>query len=143
MTEEEKKFKNRWFTILWSFALFNLISMIISQIYFNPPMDLLPAGTRYISLATCLFITLGFSYLLYRCSCKKPGTKLLAFSLTMTVISMAFLPVYSFFKPGLFPFHLPYYKAFIVLTQSSGILWIWLTWKMRKINKKLRAQPQG
>ncbi len=138
MSEEEKKLKDRWFTILWSFTVFNAAFTMISQIYFNPPMELFPLGVRYIIFTFLLAMVFGFGHLLYRCSCKKPGTKLLTFSLAMTAISMALLPIYGFFKIELFPFHLPYYKAFVILSQASGILWIWVTWKMRKINKKLR-----
>ena len=139
MSEKDEQFKERWFTILWSFTALNAILTIISHLYFNPGLKTFVPVFRHLMLGVSLAIVFVFGYLLYRCSCKKPGTKLLTFSLVCTGISTIFMPI--FFLSGWEPlyFQIPYFGAFFASSEAIGILWGYVCWRMRGINKKLKA----
>ncbi|GEM_PF-1545308 len=81
-----------------------------------------------------------YAWISHTCIYKKPGTKLLSFLIVLTAVSLVASPV--LYWTGIWPAppHIPYYAAYLAGSQVLGALWLIACWRMRKTNKKLRAQ---
>lgn len=140
MSEEDKKLRSYWVKFLWAMTAFNMVTTAFFQLYFAVSKGDLPAAFRYGGVAFSMAGMLFFAYLLYRFAYKKRGTKFLTFCLIVTLFGFVGSPILYF--QGRMPLadQIPYYKFYFLFTQALGVAWFVLCWKMRKINKKLRAQ---
>lgn len=80
----------------------------------------------------------AFSYIMYHCAYKKPGTKLLLFSFILTGFSVVLTPILyllGFIKD---PGYIPFYGIYLTLSETMGIFWAITCWKMRSINQRLK-----
>jgi peptidoglycan/LPS O-acetylase OafA/YrhL len=139
MNEEDKKIRKYWFGLLWGLYALNAITTVFLQLYFDFSTGAVSGNIRYWTVAFSLLYMLASNYILYRCAYKKPGTKFLTVCLIITVISLVGMPIAYFFGK-LYPYdQIPYYGVYLFLTEVAGVFWALLCWKMRKLNKKLRA----
>jgi len=137
MDENDKKVRKQWLIV---FIVSILINSIVTslQFLFDPAL----ANPPLVKPIVMTFVLLGigtFSFILYRCIYKKPGTKLLVFCLIMTTITLVMTPILYLTGKAQPPPHIPYYGAYIIVTQAMGIVWIVLCWRMRKTNLRLQA----
>lgn len=141
MNEEQMNTRKNWLR-----ALIVLMAMnyAYSALYMpkDPAFILLPPLAKTITALSSLLLPLGFNYLVYHCAYKKAGTKLLTFLIIITpVIMIASAAMYILGKV-----QLPkgfWFTAYMIL--SNGLaLWLYLLhWKMRAINRSLRAQSHA
>lgn len=130
MTDKDKKIRILWLISIIVISIGNLIyAQINEKLYgtFSP-----------ISIIIEVIIVAIFLYIYYRCAYKKPGTRLLTFSLIITPIFviinivMLTLGIVTFQQSGFHPL------------QFIATIWMYvLTWHMRSINKKLQPTSKG
>lgn len=128
MTDKDKMIRKMW--------LLSYIIISIGEFIFRYSQQISPELIAF-DVVSLIFSGIGaflIVYMYYRCAYKKPGTKLLTFSLVVfpIIVALKILLVVrgnvNLAQSGLHPLQM--------------ILAIWfyvLTWKMRKINKKLQA----
>ena len=138
MNDSDRKVRKQWLIIL---GLSLVFSTLTNLFYIkNPWLVMLPMAHYGFAAATFLF-QLVISYVFYRCIYKKPGTKLLFLFLIFTIASVLITPILylsGLIKP---PSPAPYYGIYLTLNEGMGIWWSIVCWKMRKINKRLKALP--
>jgi hypothetical protein len=127
----------QWLGLLaWSTFLSLLTSFMTLR---NEPTVSLNPSILYGVIGLILVSTFGISYLLYHCVYKKPGTKLLIFSLILSALCLLTTPVLIFTGKLQAPAYFPYYGAYTLITQLVGIWGFVISWKMLKINRRLKA----
>jgi hypothetical protein len=93
-------------------------------------------GKELLFYAYSAFFTLFSTYLYYRCAYKKPGTKLLTYMLFAMPIFLLFNGIQV--ATG----HLSFLLSSLHPLQLIPMIWLYiLSWKLRKINKKLQGIP--
>lgn len=137
MNENDKKVRKQWL-IIWVLSLLISVIGIILQQIFDSSLNKLPL-VKYVTSAASLLSMLVFSFASYHCIYKKPGTKLLTFILIMTAISLALTPIFYLNGKIPPPDYIPYYGFFVFVSEGLSICWLIVSWRMRKINKKLQA----
>lgn len=137
MNEKDKKIRKQWL-IMWGISLSLTIVNILLQLRFEPSLNTIPA-LRYRGPALSFLATVVFGFIIYHCVYKKPGTKLLTFCLIMTAISGAITPILYLKGQLQPPTYIPYYGAYLFITQVTGILWFVACWRIRQVNRKVQA----
>lgn len=139
MNQEDIKIRKLWLILV----LVNLLNLLPGYFFIRNDSNLsltaqwvIPSIMIYVSA-----IYFAFSYLLYRCAYKKPGTKFLTFILVSCVLSWISMGVQ--WARGSIDWNTPFHWTINVIQQILGICWFFLTWKMRVINKKLKSQLQS
>jgi hypothetical protein len=140
MNEDDQKMRAYWAKFLWGMTAFNMVTTAFFQTRFDFSMGAFSPAFRYGQLAVMLIVMPLVAYFLYHCAYKKMGTKFLTFCLVVTLLNFVASPAFYFL--GMVPFadQIPYYKFYLLIGEAIGIVWFVLCWKMRKLNKKLRAQ---
>jgi len=123
---------------MWGLSMLTTIANTLLQLRFDPSLNIIPQ-VRYLGFAFSLLGVLVFGFVVYHCTYKKPGTKLLTFCLILTVISLAVTPILYLSGKLHPPAYIPYYGAYLLMTQGMGILWVVACWRIRKVNKRLQA----
>ncbi len=138
MNQEDIKIRKHWMFLL----LANFLNLL--PIYFLMSKDLnfasMPQGALPFIIAFQSIIYFGFSYLLYRCAYKKPGTKLLTFILFSSVLG--WISLAAQWVRGSIGWNNPFHWTVTLVQQIVGVYWFFLNWKMRLINKKLKTQTK-
>jgi len=138
MNEYDGKVRKQWLGV---YILSTGIGAILNflNMWLEPTFNQLPLLRNLFIGFNVLFLFI-FSYIGYRCIYKKPGTKLLTFCFTMTAISLVITPVLYLSGKIHFPAYiLPYQTIYLFLTQGMGFAWLFVSWRMRKTNKRLQA----
>lgn len=127
MTDKDRFIRKLWLLSLVIISIGNLIYSYSQQ------MSDTSNSQNIFMLAVSGITVFIWIFVYYMCAYRKPGTRLLTFTLFMVPLSLAInamlvtSKIIPLEKSGLYPLQL--------------ILAIWmyiLTWKMRKINKKLQ-----
>ena len=82
---------------------------------------------------------LAFGWIAFHCAYRKPGTKFLIFILILSGCGFVSTPIFYFSGHLPAPPYIPYFGTYLLLSQAIGIYWVFLSWKMRKINKRLKG----
>lgn len=137
MSENDKRIRKHWL-IMWALSMVIAITNHLLLVLFDPSLRAVPQLQHW-SSAFALVGIIGFSFVTYHCIYKKPGTKLLIFCLILTAANLPInLILYLTGKLNL-PAYIPYYTAFLLMTQGTGILWLLVCWRMLKVNRKLQG----
>jgi hypothetical protein len=134
MTVKDKKIRKLW---LISYLIITLANLVYSQII-QREFYTLTGMYFWIPFIIMIITTPTILYLYYYCAYKKPGTKLLTFSLVVAPVFLILNVVLllmgkiSFAESGFNPL------------QLIPTIWLYvLTWKTRAINKKIQSASQG
>lgn len=137
MDEKDRKIRKQWL-VIWALSLVIAVVSVFLQLRFDTSSPF-SMTARYVIATFSLLGAVGFSFAVYHCSYRKPGTKILVFCLIVTGISLVISPLFYLSGRMQPPPYIPYYGIYFLLTQAMGIYWAVLCWKMRKINQRLRA----
>lgn len=137
MNEKELKIRKQWLLLLITSTVLTLICNIVC-ISTDSSLPLSPASMYFLRAFTTLF-PLGWSLLLYRCAYKKPGTKFLTVLLFLTPATYIAMAGVYIFRTVQLPSTAWWYWGYNLLTTGLAIWWYTLHWKMRTINKKIKA----
>lgn len=137
MNENDLKIRKQWL-VMWILSMsISFITMLLRLLFDHTPN--LPPAVHYLTGTISILAIGAFNYVAYRCIYKKPGTKLLTFSLIFSVITLPVTPI-LYLKGQIEPLpYIPYYGAFLFMTEVIGAVWIVVCWRMRKANKRLQA----
>lgn len=137
VSEEQNNIRKNWLRALAALLTMNFVF----SIFFlpkDPAYVLMPPMAKMIAALMNTLVPLGFNYIVYHCAYKKMGTKLLTFLLIVTPIALgASLAVY-FMGTVQWPRDL-WVRAYMVVSTALSVWWYVLNWKMRALNKSLRA----
>jgi glucan phosphoethanolaminetransferase (alkaline phosphatase superfamily) len=143
MNEKDIQIRKQWLLAFAICVTVGAISAVVSQLtidYSSMPQS--PWFIYWIIACTILGLV-GFPFLIYHCAYKKQGTKLLTFLLVVLPVSYAGL--IGVYWLGIVP--LPSYSAgYWAYTALSTGLSIWqysLHWKLRGVNRRLKALAAG
>ncbi len=136
MDDHDKKVRKQWLAILLLSMLFGFITIVLAMLGDKSPD--IPILARNIGFATYLLCSGVITFVHYRCSYKKPGTKLLTFTLIMALISFPITLIFYLCNKMQTPDNLPSYYG--IVSHMFGILWIIACWRVRKTNKRLQTQ---
>ncbi|HSX14014.1 MAG TPA: hypothetical protein VLE96_06330 [Chlamydiales bacterium] len=128
MTDKDRMTRKLW--------LLSAIIITIGNMIFTYSQQMLPelSSLHLFVMAIVFFTTFVMMYIYYYCAYKKPGTKLLTFSLVAIPISWI-ANVFIFFLTNV-----PLSQSGLHPLQLIPAIWLYvLSWKMRKINKKLQS----
>lgn len=135
--------KDRDIRIQWLIGL--ALSFIMSlgrflyQLQLNPPLILFPYS-QVVAILFPLIGLFGFSFVFYRCAYKKPGTKLLFLVLFINGCSLMLAPITFLAKISLLSSYVSRSYGEFFFSMATGILWFFLCWRMRELNKKIRKE---
>jgi len=136
MSENDKKIRKQWL-ILWIYSLTVTVSALLLQQLLDPALDQIPSMVRYGMCMGSLLGVCGYGFISYHCIYKKPGTKFLVFFLILTAISLVSTPIF-YLIGALRADYIPFYGAFVLVGQGVALWWFIISWKMRKVNKRLQ-----
>ena len=136
MNQNDNRIRKQWL-LCYAFGLLLSIFSLTLQAGKDPTLDLFPMG-RYGYVIVVLLAYVLFGYIFYRCAYKKPGTKLLMTCLVFTIPSLVLTPI--LYLKGIIraPAYIPYYGAYLLLSQGLGVWWVIASWRMRQVNKRMR-----
>lgn len=132
MEREDKLIRMQWLIGLAASATIGL-GYDIYEVQCMPSRALFPYY-RLILVTLFLVGVLGFSFLLYRCAYRKPGTKLLFLVLLINGCSLIFSPL-AFFSKIPLPSQISGSRFF--LSMVMGGIWFVLCLRMRRLNQRL------
>jgi hypothetical protein len=134
----DQKMRKLWFALLLLSPVISFASFFL-QSQFDPNWNAFPGIVKFISMGSSSIGVGIFTYILYRCAYKKPGTKMLFFCLVVTTLSWLSTPwFYVTGRMDHFFTYIPYYWVQVVIGQGISIFWFFLCWKMRLINQRLK-----
>jgi hypothetical protein len=136
MEEKDKTIRMQWIIGL---ALSPVIS-IGNSLYEmqRTPLDPFFPHLDLVIFSILLISTFGFSFIFYRCAYKKPGTKLLLFSLILNGFSAVFNLIAHLTDIIPLPAHVAYSSLSLIFNTALGAIWFILCWRMRQLNQKLK-----
>ena len=136
MDEKDAKIRKQW---LWMYVL-NLVQSAawFALLAWNPVVDGVVIS-RYPMFIGGVIGLVGFAYPAYHCIYKKPGTKLVTFYLAVGALSLLMNALFAMLGKLPPTDHIPYYKAMQPISYVIAVCWFVTSWKIRAVNKKLRA----
>jgi hypothetical protein len=138
MNQKDLKIRKQWLALT---VFLPLLGLVYNGYHFShdPLMDLLPVWYKYVLISSIVFSPLLFNYALYKCAYKKPGTKLLSILAVLTPVSLAG-SIWAYVSGAVPMPNNPLLWSYIWVSHGLGIYWWVLNWKMRSINKRLKAR---
>lgn len=134
MNRDEEKIRKGWITLF----LFMITTHFIQNLWLQPPAAPgVPDWVPRLVWAISTFGSLLFSYAMYRCIYRKPGTKLLTFLLYVQPISLGAMILFYAFGVIPIPPSSWAYKAYVVFDTALLIWWYTFSLKMLPLNRKL------
>lgn len=127
MLPEERKLRKWWLWLTLLPSGFFLAFIALALIFISFPADVFWIGVSQVVLGTF------FLWLLYYCAYKNPGTGLLTFAIVMSCLGIVLNLIDIFASHG----GKLWGELFSVI---YGVVWCYLSLKMRKLNKKLQQQ---
>lgn len=129
MNENDIQIRKQWL-IMWIISsLIGLSTTLLEMLNEH--------RSAFIAIISLLSIG-AFSMITYHCIYKKPGTQLVTFLILFTISNFVITPILYLKGKIQPPAYIPYYGAYVVLTQLTGLAWIVVCWRMRKTNKRLK-----
>ena len=137
LDEKEQKTRNHWLrATAIRMILLPIIGFLLS-LFFSFRNSILQLDS--VALVVTLFgfiVVMAFGvmwfFIMRRCSYKKPGTKFLTFLIVIGFIGLIYFPFLIFKNLNL--------SAILILDFSVNVYWLYLSVKMRKINKKIQSK---
>ena len=136
MNDNDKKIRKQWLVVFIVFTLINCTATLL-RFLFDPAIANL-LQVNFIFTTAFLSSIVAFSFIFYRYIYKKPGTKLLVFCLTMTMIALVVTPILYLTGKTQPTFHIPYYGAYVIISHVMSVVWLVVCWRMRKTNLRLQ-----
>lgn len=136
MDENDQKIRKQWLIGWISLTVMNLIYTFLS-LYSEPAFQSFPEMRKMMSLLILPLAAL-FAWIFFYCAYRKPGTKLLLFSICSTVFSVLLLPFLFLIGKLSLPSFMPNWPIYLLWSEGLGILWIVLCTRMRRVNQKLQ-----
>jgi len=134
MNESDKRVRKQFLTMLIASIPVSFVSMALS-------LSSIPAELSAPAVYGGVFALLAvliFSFVIYRCAYKKPGTNLLTFFLVSSTIGLILTPILYINQKQSF-MNMPYYSVSVLVGFVMNILWLIVLWNMRKVNKRLQT----
>lgn len=126
MSEKDRLIRNMWFA--------SLIVIVIGNLFFTLALDRHWVGYEMLFFSYCTLMGLLTIYIYYRCAYRRPGTKLL----TLILYTLPFSILFQGVQVALG--NLPFFISGLHPLQLIPTIWLYaLSWKLRKINKKLQV----
>jgi hypothetical protein len=135
MDKSDLKVRRQWLFLLFLSMAFSAAQTLWQWKHDRSLFRLIPA-VQYASVAISLASSWLFGWILYRCIYRKPGTKLITLVIAVTALSLLSTPI--LYLSGKLPLYVPYYWIYTVAGCVMGFCWLIVSWKMRKINKRLK-----
>lgn len=135
LNEKEKKIRTLWLISYLVSAVIGLLTSILTLTSFKTVFR--STAVVSVTIATHLLIFFGIGYLFYHCSYKRYGLRWITCSLVLTPLFMVFSPISLIQNSSAFT-PLAYYLSWFSWVLSIG--YYILTFKLRKINKKIRLK---
>lgn len=137
MNEQDQKTRRQWLGVWVIVTISNVIFMLM-HLYNDPSFASFPQALQ-VTVGLFLVLTAAFSFIFWHCAYRKPGMKLLLFSIWTTGLSVLITPIlYTAHKLTL-PSFMPNYGVYLLYSEGVGILWMGMCIRLRKVNQKLQA----
>lgn len=141
ITEADAKTRKQWLINLFAITMLNEM-FIIYKALSSGLVPNMPWWFNYYFIPQNIIFSIAFLWITYRCTYKKPGTKLLTFFIILTPFSILINAV--LFLMGKLPQISESWveQSVLLLQQVAGLWLLFLSWKVKLINKKLQRPAE-